>query len=182
MTMTDDEKITVEKHIKRSKYWYHVMRSEMDEAAVLRQELLDDYDFDVTSFMEEHQPHSVRVIFDYNFKLLVCKGKHEDYYYDITEPNNAAGVFLTILKNNLDFYDNEPEFEKDEIINQLHLFQEQPKSDLQQAREILELAKDKSKFLWAGWHAFKFLDLRKHYEYEGIEIEYFGKIDEDFYI
>lgn len=175
--------INREKHIKRNRYWYHIMKSEFAQATVLQQELLDEFNFDVTSFNDNLQPFEFHLMFDRQTKLIVVRGKHDDYYYKITEPAEVAGTFLSILKNNLDgcYYDDEPELEPGEDADQLNLYKPQSKSDQQQVLEILDMAKDKSKLLLAGFNAFNFLNKRRRgYEYEEFDIEVFSKVDTDF--
>lgn len=180
---------------KRNRYWHHLMASELTEAVTVRDEFMEEYDYDPSSFeygtgknmiAGMRQPDSFHVIFDRERSIVVFKEKHGNSYFNITEPEAAAGAFLTILKertaSDYCWYSDTPELEKGETVEQLHLWNKQPKSDLQTAKDILELAKDKSKFLLAGWSAYNFLESMRHEEYEGFEFVDYCPVDKEFEI
>lgn len=117
-----------------------------------------------------------------NTKILIFKEKHGTFYYVTNNAIERSKALLSVIQQRvndgwyLDELYGDDVSEKDEDINQMDMFKRHapPKTDMQKAKDILELARsgEPGTLIRAGKMAFEYLNSHSDREYEEFEIEY----------
>lgn len=132
-----------------------------------------EYEKSLISYLEKTLPSTLSMfVSTCAGRILVCREKHGDNYYDISNPNRAAGTVVEVMRSRLD--DGYYYTQEDNTVNdQPDLFQKPEETVQQRVKRLTEMAaNDETKRIWAAFHLTKTLFERSDYEYEGVSIEY----------